>query len=65
MGVEYGSPVKDVITGLTIQWLGWKSAYLNPEKESFCRRSANQFASYAFAAEEMICGRFSVSVLRV
>ncbi|KAL9309836.1 Cellulose synthase-like protein E1 [Arabidopsis thaliana] len=35
MGVKYGCPVEDVITGLTIQCRGWKSAYLNPEKQAF------------------------------
>ncbi|CAE5960266.1 unnamed protein product [Arabidopsis arenosa] len=35
MGVKYGCPVEDVITGLAIQCRGWKSAYLNPEKKAF------------------------------
>ncbi|RVX14694.1 Cellulose synthase-like protein E6 [Vitis vinifera] len=29
MGLKYGCPVEDVITGLSIQCLGWKSVYLN------------------------------------
>lgn len=35
MGVKYGCPVEDVITGLAIQCRGWKSAYLNPGKKAF------------------------------
>lgn len=35
MGVKYGCPVEDVITGLAIQCRGWKSAYLNPKKKAF------------------------------
>ncbi|KAF8082118.1 hypothetical protein N665_0846s0001 [Sinapis alba] len=35
MGVKYGCPVEDVITGLAIQCRGWKSAYLTPKKEAF------------------------------
>ncbi|CAL9219049.1 unnamed protein product [Arabidopsis halleri] len=35
MGVKYGCPVEDVITGLAIQCRGWKSAYLNPDKNAF------------------------------
>ncbi|XP_010501211.1 PREDICTED: cellulose synthase-like protein E1 isoform X2 [Camelina sativa] len=35
MGVKYGCPVEDVITGLAIQCRGWKSAFLNPEKKDF------------------------------
>lgn len=35
MGLKYGCPVEDVITGLAIQCRGWKSAYLNPKKNAF------------------------------
>ncbi|CAH8347202.1 unnamed protein product [Eruca vesicaria subsp. sativa] len=35
IGVKYGCPVEDVITGLAIQCRGWKSAYLTPKKEAF------------------------------
>ncbi|KAJ6301786.1 hypothetical protein OIU77_015995 [Salix suchowensis] len=35
MGLKYGCPVEDVITGLSIQCKGWKSAYLNPERKAF------------------------------
>ena len=35
MGLTYGCPVEDVITGLSIQCRGWKSIYLNPEREGF------------------------------
>ncbi|VFQ66715.1 unnamed protein product [Cuscuta campestris] len=30
MGLVYGCPVEDIVTGLTIQCRGWKSVYYNP-----------------------------------
>ncbi|GLU23969.1 hypothetical protein SLE2022_399430 [Rubroshorea leprosula] len=35
MGLVYGCPVEDIVTGLTIQCRGWKSIYYNPEREAF------------------------------
>lgn len=35
IGLKYGCPVEDVITGLAIQCRGWKSAYLCPKREAF------------------------------
>ncbi|XP_010252797.1 PREDICTED: cellulose synthase-like protein E6 [Nelumbo nucifera] len=35
MGLIYGCPAEDVITGLTIQCRGWKSVLYNPEKRGF------------------------------
>lgn len=35
MGVKYGCPAEDVITGLSIQMRGWKSVYFNPERKAF------------------------------
>ncbi|PKA49154.1 Cellulose synthase-like protein E6 [Apostasia shenzhenica] len=35
MGVKYGCPVEDVITGFAIQCRGWKSVYCNPKTEAF------------------------------
>ncbi|KHG06994.1 Cellulose synthase-like protein E1 [Gossypium arboreum] len=35
MGLKYGCPVEDVITGLSIQCRGWKSVYYNPERKAF------------------------------
>ncbi|KAJ4977514.1 hypothetical protein NE237_002620 [Protea cynaroides] len=35
MGIMYGCPVEDVITGLRIHCRGWKSVYFNPAKASF------------------------------
>ncbi|KAI3969461.1 hypothetical protein MKX01_020022 [Papaver californicum] len=35
MGLKYGCPVEDVLTGLSIQCRGWKSVYLNPERPGF------------------------------
>ncbi|KAL4340603.1 hypothetical protein GQ457_08G005710 [Hibiscus cannabinus] len=35
MGLKYGCPVEDIITGLSIQCRDWKSIFLDPERESF------------------------------
>ena len=35
MGLKYGCPVEDVITGLSIQSQGWKSAYFVPSRHAF------------------------------
>ncbi|XP_050945240.1 cellulose synthase-like protein E1 isoform X2 [Cucumis melo] len=35
IGLRYGCPVEDVITGLSIQSQGWKSVYCNPDREAF------------------------------
>ncbi|KAL9680466.1 hypothetical protein QQ045_018345 [Rhodiola kirilowii] len=35
MGLKYGCPVEDVITGLTEQCRGWKSVYYNPARKAF------------------------------
>ncbi|KAI9115532.1 hypothetical protein K1719_013201 [Acacia pycnantha] len=35
MGLLYGCAVEDVITGLSIQYKGWKSVYYNPERKAF------------------------------
>ncbi|XAR53883.1 Cellulose synthase (UDP-forming) [Bertholletia excelsa] len=35
VGVKYGCPLEDIITGLSIQCRGWKSIYFNPEREAF------------------------------
>ncbi|CAL5392491.1 unnamed protein product [Camellia sinensis] len=35
MGLKYGCPVEDVITGLSIQCKGWKSIFYNPARKGF------------------------------
>ncbi|KAL5548654.1 hypothetical protein UlMin_003885 [Ulmus minor] len=35
IGLKYGCPVEDVITGLSIQSEGWKSVYFNPSRKAF------------------------------
>lgn len=35
IGLKYGCPVEDVITGLSIQSQGWKSVYFNPSRKAF------------------------------
>jgi hypothetical protein len=35
IGVKYGCPVEDVITGLAIHCRGWESIYINPTRAAF------------------------------
>ncbi|XP_031478906.1 cellulose synthase-like protein E6 [Nymphaea colorata] len=35
VGLKYGCPVEDVITGLAIQCRGWRSVYFNPKRAAF------------------------------
>lgn len=35
MGLVYGYPVEDIVTGLTIQCRGWKPVYYNPDRYAF------------------------------
>ncbi|KAA8527078.1 hypothetical protein F0562_008693 [Nyssa sinensis] len=35
MGLKYGCPVEDIITGLAIQCRGWKPVYYHPDMKSF------------------------------
>ncbi|KAM4101591.1 hypothetical protein ACB094_05G155000 [Castanea mollissima] len=35
MGLKYGCPVEDIITGLAIQCRGWRSIYFNPKRKGF------------------------------
>ncbi|CAA2986859.1 cellulose synthase E6 [Olea europaea subsp. europaea] len=35
MGLVYGCPVEDIVTGLTIQCRGWKPVFYNPTKHAF------------------------------
>ncbi|CAI9088199.1 OLC1v1022464C1 [Oldenlandia corymbosa var. corymbosa] len=35
VGLKYGVPVEDVITGLSIHCSGWRSAYYNPARPAF------------------------------
>ncbi|PON31559.1 Cellulose synthase [Parasponia andersonii] len=35
MGLIYGCPVEDIVTGLAIQCRGWKSVYYNPKRYAF------------------------------
>ncbi|KAK4398632.1 Cellulose synthase-like protein E6 [Sesamum angolense] len=35
MGLIYGCPVEDIVTGLAIQCRGWKPVYYNPSKYAF------------------------------
>ncbi|XVF30800.1 hypothetical protein REPUB_Repub16aG0089500 [Reevesia pubescens] len=35
MGLKYGCPLEDIVTGLSIQCRGWLSIYFNPERKGF------------------------------
>ncbi|KAK2632565.1 hypothetical protein EUGRSUZ_L01391 [Eucalyptus grandis] len=35
MGLKYGCPVEDFLTGFAIHFRGWRSIYFNPERKGF------------------------------
>ncbi|XP_077216801.1 cellulose synthase-like protein E6 isoform X2 [Tasmannia lanceolata] len=35
MGLKYGCSVEDILTGLSVQYKGWKSIYFNPPRAGF------------------------------
>ncbi|KAL2467064.1 Cellulose synthase-like protein E1 [Abeliophyllum distichum] len=35
MGLKYGCPVEDILTGLSVQCRGWRSVFFNPERRGF------------------------------
>ncbi|XVE62570.1 hypothetical protein DITRI_Ditri06bG0128700 [Diplodiscus trichospermus] len=35
VGLKYGCPVEDILTGLSIQNRGWRSVYFKPERKAF------------------------------
>ncbi|KAL5718910.1 hypothetical protein ACHQM5_011764 [Ranunculus cassubicifolius] len=41
MGLKYGCPVEDVITGISIHCRGWKSVYYNPKRVGFLGMAPN------------------------
>ncbi|KAG8502858.1 hypothetical protein CXB51_000709 [Gossypium anomalum] len=60
MGLKYGCPVEDVITGLSIQCRGWKPVYYNPERKAFLGVAPTTFAQILVQHKRWSEGDFQI-----
>ncbi|CAL5081946.1 unnamed protein product [Urochloa decumbens] len=60
IGVKYGFPVEDVITGLTIHCRGWKSVCNNPLREAFTGVAPKTLAQTILQHKRWSEGNFSI-----
>ncbi|CAL5073784.1 unnamed protein product [Urochloa decumbens] len=60
IGVKYGFPAEDVITGLTIHCRGWKSVYNNPPREAFTGVGPTTLAQTILQHKRWSEGNFSI-----
>ncbi|CAL5063861.1 unnamed protein product [Urochloa decumbens] len=60
IGVKYGCPVEDVITGLTIHCRGWKSVCNNPPREAFTGVGPTTLAQTILQHKRWSEGNFSI-----
>ena len=64
MGVKYGCPVEDVITGLAIQCRGWASVYFNPQRKAFLGLAPTTLAQMLLQHRRFGEGNFSILLSR-
>ena len=64
MGVKYGCPVEDVITGLAIQCRGWASVYFNPQRKAFLGLAPTTLAQTLLQHRRFGEGNFSILLSR-
>ncbi|XP_076937263.1 cellulose synthase-like protein E6 [Bidens hawaiensis] len=62
VGLKYGFPTEDFVTGLAIQCRGWKSAYLNPEKKAFVGIAPTTLLHILVQHKRWSEGQFSILV---
>jgi hypothetical protein len=60
MGVKYGCPVEDIITGLAIQCRGWASVYFNPQRKAFLGLAPTTLAQTLLQHRRFGEGNFSI-----
>ncbi|KAJ6823319.1 cellulose synthase-like protein E6 isoform X5 [Iris pallida] len=60
MGMMYGCPVEDAITGLSIQCKGWKSIYFNPPMEAFLGISPTALGQFLVQHKRWSEGLFKI-----
>ncbi|KAF8781060.1 hypothetical protein HU200_001032 [Digitaria exilis] len=64
VGVKYGCPVEDVITGLAIQCRGWVSVYFNPARKAFLGLAPTTLAQTLLQHRRFSEGNFSILLSR-
>jgi len=64
MGVKYGCPVEDIITGLAIQCRGWASVYFNPQRKAFLGLAPTTLAQTLLQHRRFGEGNFSILLSR-
>ena len=60
IGLKYGCPVEDVITGLTIHCRGWKSVWNNPTRLAFMGVGPTTLAQTLLQHKRWSEGNFSI-----
>ncbi|XP_062193265.1 cellulose synthase-like protein E6 [Phragmites australis] len=60
IGVKYGCPVEDVITGLAIHCRGWESVYINPPRAAFIGVGPTTVAQTILQHKRWSEGNFSI-----
>ncbi|TVU09933.1 hypothetical protein EJB05_43432 [Eragrostis curvula] len=60
IGVKYGCPVEDVITGLAIHCRGWESVYMNPPRAAFLGVGPTTLAQTILQHKRWSEGNFSI-----
>ncbi|KAJ4980278.1 hypothetical protein NE237_031115 [Protea cynaroides] len=60
MGLMYGCPVEDIITGLAIQCRGWKPIYYNPERPGFLGNAPTSLLQHLVQFKRWSEGMFQI-----
>uniref|UniRef100_A0A0D9XEV3 Cellulose synthase-like protein E6 n=1 Tax=Leersia perrieri TaxID=77586 RepID=A0A0D9XEV3_9ORYZ len=60
IGVKYGCPVEDVITGLAIHCRGWKAVYMNPQRAAFLGVAPTTLAQTILQHKRWSEGNFTI-----
>ncbi|KAL7592944.1 hypothetical protein Lser_V15G31936 [Lactuca serriola] len=62
MGLKYGCPVEDIITGLSIKCRGWRSVHLNPKKRAFLGLAPTTLLQTLIQTKRWAEGEFQIFV---
>ncbi|KAJ0682001.1 putative cellulose synthase (UDP-forming) [Helianthus annuus] len=62
VGLLYGYPSEDIVTGLTMQCRGWKSVYLNPERKGFVGIAPTTLLDVLVQHKRWSEGQFSILI---
>lgn len=60
MGLKYGCPVEDIISGIDILCRGWKSIYYNPERKGFLGLAPSTLLQSLVQHKRWIAGDFQI-----